>query len=669
MLRELDSSKHIYPSMKHLIWIAIFIFAAACGPAAPLPERVALPTNEAEIAKPTNAPSDSVSDDAPVAVVAPATLGASYMSIGDPDAPITIVEYSDYQCPFCQRHSLETYPQLKSEFIDTGRIRYEFRDFPIPSLHPLAYRLHEAARCAGSAAGADGYWAAHDLFFVEKDRFFEIQNEAAMDSEIVVAFSENELPDVGDCLAGGEFAEAVQADFAAGQAAGVTGTPAFFIDGYQISGAQPFATFSQAIIAAEEGRLAELFAPTPVPQAVVPTPAAIEARASTALGNPDAPVTIVEYSDYQCPFCRRHALETMPQMMNLIDAGRLYYVFKDYPIEGLHPLAYRMHEAALCVRDVSGTDAFWETHTYFFTNVEAFAKDSTGEMDAAIVNELSAANLWNTETQSCFDNGDTADEVQANIQEALRLGVSGTPTMFIQGFPIVGAQPYQTLELAVQLAERGELADAFAQANAPRDGKAQATAQAQAAQPVDVPISGNEPVKGSADAPVTIVEYSSYQCPFCKRYFDQTLPLIEEQYIDTGKVLYIFKDFPLETQPQAYKVHEATRCAREQGGDEFYWEAHDIMFINQAVWAGQPVGPHVETIKTLLEPMDGLDSAELATCLDSDRYTNAVQTELQEGIALNVRGTPSFFINGQFVSGAQPFGVFQQAIEQALAAD
>ncbi len=649
--------------MKHLIWIAILIFAAACGPAAPLPERVALPTNEAEIAKPTDAPSDSVAD-APVAVVAPATDGASYMSIGDPNAPITIVEYSDYQCPFCQRHSLETYPQLKSEFIDTGRIRYEFRDFPIPSLHPLAYRLHEAARCAGSAAGADAYWSAHDLFFTEKTRF-ELDSEPAMDSEIQTAFGENGLPDVSDCLIRGDFAEAVQADFVAGQAAGVTGTPAFFIDGYQISGAQPFATFSQAIIAAEEGRLAELFAPTPVPQAVVPTPATIEARASTALGNPAAPVTIVEYSDYQCPFCRRHALETMPQMMDMIDAGRLYYVFKDYPIEGLHPLAYRMHEAALCVRDVSGTDAFWETHNYFFTNVEAFAKDGTAEMDAAIVSELSAANLWNAETQSCFDNGDTAAEVQANIQEALRLGVSGTPTMFIQGFPIVGAQPYQTLELAVQLAERGELADAFAQANAPRDGKAQATAQAQAAQPVDVPVSGDEPVKGSADAPVTMIEYSSYQCPFCKRYFDQTMPQIQ-QLIDDGMVRYIFKDFPLTTQPQAYKVHEATRCARAQGGDDFYWQAHDIMFTNQAVWAGQPVGPHVETIKTLLSVMDGLDSAELATCIDTDRYAAAVQADLEEGVALNVRGTPSFFINGRFISGAQPFSVFQQAIAQAL---
>lgn len=591
------------------------------------------------------------------------------MSIGDPNAPITLVEYSDYQCPFCQRHSLETFPQLKSEFIDTGRIRYEFRDFPIPSLHPLAYRLHEAARCAGSADGADGYWAAHDLFFVEKDRFFELTSEAAVDSEIQVAFGESELPDVSDCLLNGEFADAVQADFAAGQAAGVTGTPAFFIEGYQISGAQPFATFAQAIVAAEEGQLADLFAPTPAPQAVVPTPAAIEPRTDTALGDPNAPVTIIEYSDYQCPFCRRHALETMPQMMDMIDEGRLYYVFKDYPIAGLHPLAYRMHEAALCVRDVLGTDAFWDVHDYYFANVEAFDMNSTGEMDAAISAELTSATLWNADTQRCLDNGDTADEVQTNIREAESLGVNGTPSFFVQGYPIVGAQPFETFELAVSLAEQGTLGDAFAQAaqnSGPRDGKAQATAQAQAAQPVDVPISGDEPVKGSADAPVTIIEYSSYQCPFCKRYFDETLPLIEAQYIDTGKVHYIFKDFPLQTQPQAFKVHEATRCAKEQGGDDFYWAAHDIMFVNQSVWASQPLGPHVETIKTLLETLEGLDSAELATCLDTDRYAAAVQADLEEGVALNVRGTPSFFINGQFVSGAQPFGVFQQVIEQAL---
>ena len=175
-------------------------------------------------------------------------------------------------------------------------------------------------------------------------------------------------------------------------------------------------------------------------------------------------------------------------------------------------------------------------------------------------------------------------------------------------------------------------------------------------------------MKGAADAPITIVEYSSYQCPFCKRHFDETMPQIQT-YIDDGTVRYLFKDYPLPSQPQAFKVHEATRCAKEQGGDAMYWAAHDIAFTEQATWARQPMGAHIDTIKQLFHVIDGLDSTMFDECLDSDKYVDAVQAELNEGTALGVRGTPAFFVNGKFVNGAQPFAVFQQVIEVELQAE
>jgi protein-disulfide isomerase len=210
------------------------------------------------------------------------------------------------------------------------------------------------------------------------------------------------------------------------------------------------------------------------------------------------------------------------------------------------------------------------------------------------------------------------------------------------------------------------LAQAYEQTG-PNDGKAQATAAAQAAQPVTVPLN-DEPAKGSPDAPITIIEYSDYQCPFCLRHFQETMPQLQE-YIEAGQVQYLFKDFPLTSiHPQAPKAHEAARCARELAGDEMYWTMHDLLFANQAAWSQPPVPQHIPVLKELAAQA-GLPQAEFDECLDSGRYTDAVNGEVEEGIRLGVRGTPTFFVNGQLLAGAQPFTVFQQALEQLLATE
>ncbi len=584
--------------------------------------------------------------------------------LGAANAAVTIIEYSDFQCPFCQRHTIQTMPLIKEKFIDTGRLRYEFRDFPIASLHPLAYRLHEAAYCAGDSAGESAYWLAHELFFSQPDQF-KINSLAEMDTVIVSKFATVGLPDVSACLLDNRFAEKVQENVARGSAAGVTGTPAFFIGEYQISGAQPYAVFADAIVAAEEGRLAELIDRATQPPAVpaqvaaLPTPTKVEPRPATGLGDPEAAVTIVEFSDYQCPFCKRHALETMPQIKQLIDEGRVYYEFKDFPIPSLHPLAHLLHEAALCVQDSAGTDAFWSAHNLFFERSDLFQQDSAAAMDSAIATGLAEVNLWDADIESCYANRDFADEVNANGAEGRRLGLSGTPSFFIDGYLLVGALPFETFAAAIQLAEEGGLAEALRPQAQPEPQNPTPT------EPQEVSLNGDEPEKGAVDAPVTIIEFSSYQCPFCKRHFDQTMPLIQP-YIANGTVRYIFKDFPLPNQPQAFKVHEAAHCGREQGGDDGYWAIHDIMFVNQSVWSRSPMGEHVDVIKELVRTADFVDGEAFDNCLDSDQFVDRVNRDLQEGTALNVRGTPSFFLNGNFISGAQPFEVFKQAIELAL---
>ena len=168
-------------------------------------------------------------------------------------------------------------------------------------------------------------------------------------------------------------------------------------------------------------------------------------------------------------------------------------------------------------------------------------------------------------------------------------------------------------------------------------------------------------VQGAADAPVTIVEYSDFQCPYCERYFSETYSQIKAQYVDTGQVRYIFRHFPLQFHTEARPAAQAAECAGEQGG---FWEMHDALFERQADWSGNA---EAEGVFAGLAEELGLDRAEFEACLSSDKYATKVEEDLREGLAEGVDGTPAFFINGVFLSGAQPFAAFRQQIEYFVA--
>jgi protein-disulfide isomerase len=170
-----------------------------------------------------------------------------------------------------------------------------------------------------------------------------------------------------------------------------------------------------------------------------------------------------------------------------------------------------------------------------------------------------------------------------------------------------------------------------------------------------VAVMDDDEVKGDPNAPVTIVEFSDFECPYCTRFFTQTLPAITEQYIDTGKVKFVYRDFPLSFHPNAQKAAEAAECAADQ--DKF-WDMHDKLF-EDGVKGG------VNSFKQYAAEL-GLDTAAFDECLDSGKYTDEVQKDLADGSRLGVSGTPGFFVNGKYVNGAQPFEVFQQAIEAEL---
>lgn len=176
------------------------------------------------------------------------------------------------------------------------------------------------------------------------------------------------------------------------------------------------------------------------------------------------------------------------------------------------------------------------------------------------------------------------------------------------------------------------------------------------------------PARGSDDAIVTLIEFSDYQCPFCMRHFQTTAPRIDAEYVQTGKVRYVFRDFPIdELHPEAIRAHEAAQCAREQGR---YWELHEQLFT----------GPNSH-------PQDALEARAVAAgvnldtfreCLASGRMTDRVRAIAAQATNLGANGTPAFFLGFRdpatnqvrlvrAISGAQPFELFQQAIDAMLA--
>jgi protein-disulfide isomerase len=170
---------------------------------------------------------------------------------------------------------------------------------------------------------------------------------------------------------------------------------------------------------------------------------------------------------------------------------------------------------------------------------------------------------------------------------------------------------------------------------------------------VDVPIEG-APVRGSADAAVTLVEFSDFHCPFCRRV-QPTLKELLERY--PGKVKLVYRDFPIDSlHPEARRAAEAARCARDQGK---FWEYHDVLFAEAPKAAPEDLERFAGKV--------GLDLATFRSCLSGETHRAAVQRDFDDGTRLGVAGTPAFFINGRPFSGAKPIEEFARLVEEELA--
>lgn len=280
----------------------------------------------------------------------------------------------------------------------------------------------------------------------------------------------------------------------------------------------------------------------------------------------------------------------------------------------------------------------------------------------------SDADLTNKESSSDYTREEKTSTVKKSTNNNLLKGmvISIAIATFLAGFTLGnnlnGPEPEITKEDIRALEEKIENLK-------PSTSSPQPAQTAQPNQPQIFTISlDDDPFKGDPDAPVIIVEFSDFQCPFCSRFFQQTLSQLEENYINTGKVKFVYRDLPLDSlHPNARPTHIAAECADEQGK---FWEYHDILFENQGQWNRLASEDLENSLKQYAQDLS-LDVPSFETCLSSDEIADEVNKDVLDARSYGATGTPTFFIGTEkdgFIKlvGAQPYSSFQREIDSQL---
>jgi protein-disulfide isomerase len=387
-------------------------------------------------------------------------------------------------------------------------------------------------------------------------------------------------------------------------------------------------------------------------------------------GSPDAPVTMFEYSDFQCPFCVRYFVQTEPAINeSYVRDGRLNVVFMDFPLVQLHPNAPAAHAASLCIAD-QGIELYWNMHDQIFRSQSEWSNS----LDPALVFERLAGEVGGDVDafKECVASAVKNPIVDGRVAAAAALGFSGTPSFrFVnnasgESFDLVGAQPFDQFAVTIDAMVAGETPASAQQEQQQGSDEIPfwATAEGLALDP-DRPgytVAGDQ-TRGDPNALLTVVEFSDFQCPYCKRHSLESQPALDEKYVDSGKVRWVFKHFPLNIHPQAPAAGVAAECASEQ---DMFWEMHELLFERSADWSISDPNPVFLGLAGEL----GLDADAFQACLADPEMQARVDSDLQEG-GPYVRGTPTFVVlagqGGQIIPGALPLERFEEFFDQILA--
>ncbi len=614
-------------------------------------------------------------EDAPERLKVPVT--SAQPQKGPSDALVTIVEFSDFECPFCSRVG-PTLAQIEKEY--GKKVRIVWRNQPLP-FHQNAGPAAQAALEAFDQGKAPKFWAMHDKLF---------ENQRALTRPDLEKYAQEIGLDMNKfkaALDSKKWEKTIAEDQALAADVGARGTPSFFINGRKLAGAQPFAKFKEIID--DELKRADKLKAKGVPAASLYATlmANAKTKASEAAAKPAAPaaedktvykvpvsdkdpqkgpkdalVTMVIFSDYQCPFCAR----VEPTITALVGkyGNDLRVVWKDNPLP-FHNDAGPAAQLALEAFAQGGDKKFWEAHDLLFQNQRALTRPD-------LENYAKQLGLNAKKVATALDNNTYKAKIEESQAIARGLGASGTPSFFINGRSLRGAQPQPAFEKLIdeELAKakakvesgtpKAKLYEEIIKNGATQPAAAPAAAAAPDANKIyEIAVAKDAPFKGGKNAKVVIQEFSDFQCPFCGRV-NPTIKQLLDTYKD--KIKIVWRNYPLPFHKEAQPAAEAAMEIYDQAGAAKFWAFHDILFENQRALTRPDLEKYAEQL-------GGVNMAKFKAALDNKTHEARVKADIEAVEKSGARiGTPSFFINGKLLQGAQPVERFKEVIDEALKA-
>ncbi len=590
---------------------------------------------------------------------------------GNADAPVTIVEISDFECPFCSRVG-PTIKQIQEKYGES-KVRIVWKNNPLP-FHKSARPAAEAAATVHALGGNKAFWKFNETAFSNQKQL----NDENFEKWAVA--SGVDAKKFKEAYSAKKYAKKVDDDMEMAKSVGATGTPAFRINGVTLSGAQPFDKFAEVIDAqlAEANKLiasgvkkSDVYVQLTNKNASTTAPSKDDAAKKEPAeddksvwkvpvlsddpirGPKDALVTMIVFSDFQCPFCKR-VEDTLKQVTETYP-NDVRIVWKDNALP-FHPRAKPAAVLGRFAYEKKGDKGFWEAHDAMFASAPKLEdEDLKGIAEKLGLNWDAIKAAAEGKGNKYMDKMDQSTEVASDFQ------ARGTPHFFINGVRLSGAQPFEKFKAAID--EQLAKAKALVAKGVPKakiyeevikEGK-----EPQGAEKKDVAApDASSPYKGGANAKVVIQEFSDFQCPFCKKV-EPTMKELEEQY--GNKIKIVWRHLPLPFHKDAPLAAEAAQEAFAQKGNAGFWAMHGKLFEAQG-GEGALSRENLEKVAGEI----GLDLARFKAALDSHKHKAKVEADTKVGNDAGINGTPGFVINGYYLSGAQPTPAFKKLIDKAL---
>lgn len=592
----------------------------------------------------------------------PIPIGSDDPAWGSAAAPVTLVVISDFECPYCSR-ATPTLARIEKEY-GPEKVHVVWKHNPLPS-HANARPTAEAG-AAVHALGGD-FWKFHDLAFGHQ-RELTRANLVRWAAEAGVEANRLEAE-----LKTQRASAKVERDMALARQIGASSTPQFRVNGKPLVGALPFEQFKQLIdeqltaaaeLAKTGVRRADISleltkrnfkaAPSPSPKpAQAPPPDTTVWKVSVEDNDPvagpaDALVTLIEFSDFQCPYCSKVG-PTVARLRQEYPKD-LRVVWKDLAMS-FHSRAKPAAALARFAFEERGDDGFWKVHDALFENQKNLDDESLQRIATTFGLDAQRA-------RAAFTSGRYDRKLDQSAALASDFAIPGTPHFFINGRRISGARPYddfkhlvdEQLAVAQALVNKGvRRADVF------RELMKSAQAAPEPERKTVAAATRDNPTRGPEKARVTITEFSDFQCPYCSRATGTVEQLLAAHPKD---VKLVWRHMPLSFHSDAALAAEAAQEAFAQAGNEGFWMFHDTLFRNQKALSRPDLERYARE--------QGLDLGRFNAALDSHKHKAQVDRDSEEARRAGIVSTPAFVIDGYFLNGAYPLDAFERLVQRAL---